>query len=275
MLNKCESRLKSSDPALSSIVSSKIEDGNIKAALRILCSEDKPADFTDEAFASMQEKHPARFSDMSSIPDPRSFSSISVSENEVLKAVRSFPAGSSGGPDGLRPQHVVDLLACKTNRPVLLTALTKFVNLVLGGGCPLSVSSTFFGARLIAIDKKAGVFRPIAVGYTLRRLVAKCANNYAQVKLFDYLSPIQLGVGVSGGCEAAIHATRRFISNLSIDSAVVKLHFSNAFNTLRRDAMLNSGSENLPEVYQFCHSAYSCQSVLKFGNESDLSCEGV
>ena len=119
-------------------------------------------------------------------------------------------------------------IACKTSGPVLLTALTKFVNLVLGGGCPLSVCSTFFGARLIAIDKKAGGFRPIAVGYTLRRLVAKCANNYAQVKLFDYLSPIQLGVGVSGGCEAAIHATRRFLSNLSIDSAVVKLDFSNA-----------------------------------------------
>ena len=153
-----------------------------------MCSEDKPADFTDEAFASMQEKHPARFSDMSSLPDPRSFSSISVSENEVLKAVLSFPAGSSGGLDGLRPSrpsNVVDLLACKTNGPVLLTALTKFVNLVLGGGCPLSVCCTFFGARLIAVDKKAGGFRPIAVGYTLRRLVAKCANNYAQVKLFD------------------------------------------------------------------------------------------
>ena len=35
----------------------------------------------------------------------------------------------------------------------------------------------FFGANLIALRKKDGGVRPIAVGCTLRRLVAKCANS--------------------------------------------------------------------------------------------------
>src|SRR6218665_2457410 len=33
-----------------------------------------------------------------------------ASEKEVADAVRSFPAGSASGPDGLRPQHLLDLL---------------------------------------------------------------------------------------------------------------------------------------------------------------------
>ena len=35
---------------------------------------------------------------------------------------------------------------------------------------------------------------------------AKCANAFATAALNDYFMPHQLGVGVSGGCEAAIHA---------------------------------------------------------------------
>lgn len=269
------SRKTGSDQALSVAVSSKIEDGNIKAALRILLSEDKPADFSEAAFSAIADKHPKVSSNMSSIPDPSSFASLLISESEVLKAIRSFPAGSSGGPDGFRPQHLADLVRCNSNGPALLSALTGFVNLILNGDCPLSVRPTFFGGRLLAIEKKFGGFRPIAVGYTLRRLVSKCANTYAQSKLSDYFQPSQLGVGVSGGCEAAVHATRRFVENFNPNDVLVKLDFSNAFNTLHRDAMLQSVSNELPEVYRFCHSAYSRETILQFGNKSVISAEGV
>jgi len=73
------------------------------------------------------------------------------------------------------------------------------------------VSPVLFGGNLIALEKKSGGIRPIAVGYTLRRIAAKCANSYATSQLTDYFNPIQMGVGVPGGCEAAIHATRRYI----------------------------------------------------------------
>ena len=32
-----------------------------------------------------------------------------------MKALRTFPLGSSGGPDGITPQHVRDLLAGSTD----------------------------------------------------------------------------------------------------------------------------------------------------------------
>ena len=108
----------------------------------------------------------------------------------------------------------------------------------------------FFGGRLIAIEKKSVGFSPIAVEYrsTFRRLISKCVNAYAQLKLKDYFHPIQLRVAVSGDCEAAVHASRRFMENFNSGEAVAQLDFSNAFNTIRRDGMLQSVSQTLPNA---------------------------
>ena len=60
---------------------------------------------------------------------------IQVSEDQVAKAILSFPCGSAGGPDGLRPQHLKDMIgnSAQGGGPVLLQSLTSFVNHVLRG----------------------------------------------------------------------------------------------------------------------------------------------
>ena len=157
----------------------------------------------------------------------------------------------------------------------LLSILTQFVNLLLAGRCHPDILPMFFGGRLIALNKKCGGIRPIAVGNTLRRLTAKCASFYAIDRLAEELSPRQLGVGVAGGCEAAVHAVRRFLSGSQKGDIVVKLDFSNAFNNLHRDVILRAVSDNVPELYRFCHLAYSSDSILKFGQFTIMSQEGV
>ena len=97
------------------------------------------------------------------------------------------------------------------------------------------MNEVIYGANLLALSKKDGGIRPIAVGYTWRRLAAKCANSHAVSRLSQLLAPIQLGVGIPGGAEAAVHATRRWVTTMPEDSVLVKLDFTNAFNTLRRD----------------------------------------
>jgi len=83
------------------------------------------------------------------------------------------------------------------------------VNLLLNGELPEYVREVIFGGSSIALQKKNGDIRPIAVGYTLRRLAAKCANVCVIASpTVASLAPLQLGVGVPGGAEAAIHATR-------------------------------------------------------------------
>lgn len=266
---------KSRQVCFADAVAAKLEDGNIRAAVRLLCSDEKPAEFSLDSLAKLQAKHPAACPDRKPFCDPNTTSSLSVDESDVLRAIRSFPAGSSGGLDGMRPQHLLDLVNCVESASGFISALTSFVNLLLGGKCHPEIIPIFFGGRLIALDKKNGGIRPIAIGGTFRRLTAKCASAFAVSKLAPLLAPHQLGVGVPGGCEAAVHATRRFLSSAPNDAVLAKLDFSNAFNSLHRDAMLSAVFEFAPELYRYCYLAYSQSSFLKFGPHTLLSEEGA
>jgi hypothetical protein len=249
---------------MATAVASKIEAGNLRAAVRILCSDEKPAEYSDATFTALQDKHPSRPVDSrpaaAPLPD-----SLQMDAREVIRAIRSFPSGSAGGQDGLRPQHLRDLLGKGDGVDELAEAMTDFVNLLLKGKCPEEVRPYFFGGRLLALAKKDGGVRPIAVGLVWRRLAAKCANFHAVEATKDILYPQQLGVSVKGGAEGAIHAARGFLTDMGPNEAFIKLDFKNAFNCLRRDEMLAAVLEVVPEIYNFCYSSYAEPSSLWFG----------
>ena len=141
--------------------------------------------------------------------------------------------------------------------------------------CHPDVIPTLCGGNLTALVKKSGGIRQIAVGYTWRRLAAKLANSYAMSRLGDYFAPIQLGVGVSGGCESAVRATRRFMEFVPNEFVIAKLDFTNAFTNLRRDAMLEAVYKTVPEIYKFCHLSYSQPTKLRYGSRSISAEEGT
>jgi len=70
-----------------------------------------------------------------------------------MKALCTFPLGSSGRPDGITPQHVRDLLAGSTDDS-LQQALVDFLNLMLAGAFDKEISSIILGGRLIALSKR-------------------------------------------------------------------------------------------------------------------------
>ena len=209
--------------SIGSVVRSKIEDGNISAAVRLLCSDETLAADNIDTLHKLMEKHPQPPNNRIKAPGSEDTLALQVTEAEVIKAVRSFPCGSAGGPDGIRPQHIRELVACRESASTFVPALTAFVNCLLMGDCPSEVQPILFGGNLIALNKKSGGIRPITVGYTLRRLAAKCASAFAVANLLDYLYPVQLGAGVQGGCEAAVHAVRRFVESMPSNFFVVKL----------------------------------------------------
>ena len=137
----------------------------------------------------------------------------------------------------------------------LLGALTECTNLVLGGGVPVGVRSSFFGAARHAFQKKDGGIHPIAVGFTLRRLVDKCANKVALSTCAALLAPRQLGVGTTGGGEPLAHAARSYVGTLSEDKILGELHFSNAFNSARRDAVIEAVVKHRSDLLSFVLSA--------------------
>ena len=151
-------------------VTSKFEDGNFKAAVRLLCSDDTIASNNISTLSALQQKHPTAPSDRKMPNDPSEprFTPLQIDITDVRKALQTFPAGSSGGPDGITPQHLKDLMTDKTDNK-LTVALRDFVNKQLAGEFPAEMNEILYGGRLMALQKKDGGIRPIAIGYTWRR----------------------------------------------------------------------------------------------------------
>lgn len=88
-----------------------------------------------------------------------------VDLESIIKSIASFPNGSGGGFDGLLPQHLKDLSgqSAGDGAHLLLRALLGLLTLILEGQTPRVIRPYFFGATLIALQKKSGGIRPIAI----------------------------------------------------------------------------------------------------------------
>ena len=141
---------------------------------------------------------------------------MEVTAADVKAAIMTFPNGSAGGPDGLRPQHLKDMITSGgigTDASQLQT-ITDLINAMLAGRTPEAVEPVLFGGALTALLKKDGGVRPIAVGYVWRRIAGKVACNRLTERSAALLAPRQLGFGVARGCESAVHAARRYVQNM-------------------------------------------------------------
>jgi hypothetical protein len=193
----------------------------------------------------------------------------------VSEAIASFKTGSSGGPDGLRPQHLKDLTS-KGAGPAgeyLIEALTDVLNLILAGNVPQDIVPILFGASLIALDKKGGGIRPIAIGCTLRRLAAKLGSSSVIEELGTLLRPKQMGFGTQCGAEAIVHSVRQFIS--ADEGILVKLDYANAFNSVFRSRILEVAQDKAPKLVPLILQAYGSPSHLFFGSDLVASAEGL
>ena len=124
--------------------------------------------------------------------------SIVVTVTQVEESIRSFPKGSAGGRDGLRPQHLMDILQCPVSRSrdLYLKRLTAYVNISLAGKLPASIATFITSAPVYPLIKNGGGVRPIAVGEVLRRLTSKLASSAVRHTAVEHLSPLQVGVGI-------------------------------------------------------------------------------
>ena len=89
------------------------------------------------------------------------------------------------------------------------------------------------------------------------------------------LAPLQLGCGVPSGCEAAARAARQYLKSMPSNHVLLKVDFRNAFNSVRRDKILEAVKSSIPELFLFISSAYSVPSYLVCGDSIILSEESV
>lgn len=280
--NNLESKLLTqrftSSRGISHVVESKLGEGDISGAARILFSSDVVAPCSPETLAALGSKHPAPADDLS-FPDPPDLDthSLTVTGQEVIAALSSFRSGSAGGLDGLSPQHLKDLVCSGAGEAgeSLLKELTALVNLMLCGKVNEVVIDVLYGANLCALRKKDGGIRPIAVGTTYRRMAAKiCCKFYGEV-VSNKFRPLQLGYGSKGGCEAAVHALSAYL-NSGKGEVILKVDIKNAFNSINRDTLLAETRKELPKIFCFLWQCYRHPSKLLYREnllESAVGCQ--
>ena len=121
-------------------VMGKCADGDIRAALRLLTSDDTFSTHSSDTIQALHNKHPPAPTDLNIPDEPPNMASLALSVDSdcVLAAVRAMPSGSGAGLDGIRPiliQQMLSREASESGRRLLL-ALTRLVNLILAGRIP-------------------------------------------------------------------------------------------------------------------------------------------
>ena len=271
-----------SDDVLARRVSGKVADGDIRAALQILASDEEFAPPDQEIITALRAKHPPAPDDQL-LPPPLTDTDpapLTASETDVEAAINSMRPGSVAGLDGVRALHLQQLIskeAAESGRR-LIRSLTRLTNLLLQGAAPECAREALFGASLCAMRKGDGGLRPIAIGSIYRRLACRIAARHVATTVGEELRPVQLGVGTPQGCEAAVHATREYLAVAAAAGSphlLIKVDVRNAFNTVRRDAFLSQVKARAPAVYPLLRNTYSEPTQLCIGGQTIASCSGV
>ena len=125
-------------------ICTKLDEGNVKAGIRMAVGDNKVADFTVDNYAALKLKHPQR--ETCSVPHPTDIDCFSNSELFVHNVLISVPNGSSAGLDGISPKSLKDLTTKSNGQTGLnfFRALTNLVNVNLEGKKTFRTSAVLF-----------------------------------------------------------------------------------------------------------------------------------
>ncbi|XP_047997318.1 uncharacterized protein LOC125234935 [Leguminivora glycinivorella] len=160
------------------LIENKISDGDLKGAARLLFTSDVLSPDTPDTLSALISKHPPAPSVPHVLAPPTADQAcLQIEGKDVVDAIFSFKNGSAAGLDGISPQHLKDLISHSVGDAAeqLICSLTKLINFMFSGKINSEILPILYGANLIALTKKDGGVRPIAVGSTLRRLASKIA----------------------------------------------------------------------------------------------------
>ena len=107
------------------------------------------------------------------------------------------------------------------------------------GRPPWAAYRALMSCRLIALNKSPGI-RPVGIGDTWRRLLAKCLLRVSRQEAKAACGTEHLAGGVEAGIEGAIHDARlqRVQHSQEEDWGFLLINVRNAFNEENRTAIL-------------------------------------
>ena len=215
-----------------------VREGHVGKAVNSL-KANKPATLNEETIKILESLHPASSGTLPQLPHSGVVKS-SVSWKDLKEFPdRFFDNGSSPGPSGWTGALMLPLMRHKQSAKALAMFLTLIIKGEIGDG-PLR--DTLLAARLIPLlkpDTNDKGIRPLAVGEVITRIAANLVLE--NVKSYLLFPSIQLGVGVSGGPERAIHTIQALLEKQPVQSndnnetvILISTDIKNAYNSCSR-----------------------------------------
>ena len=133
--------------------------------------------------------------------------------------------------------------------------------------------SALVACRLIALDKNPGA-RPIGIGETLRRIIARAVLSTFKDDILMAAGPMQLCAGQESGCEAAVHVMQKLFNSPEVE-AVLLVDATNAFNSINRQTALRNIQHICPVISTILINTYRDDVNLFKDGEKLLSEEGT
>ncbi|KAJ9438270.1 hypothetical protein DIPPA_06501, partial [Diplonema papillatum] len=233
----------------------------------------------DEAtMAQLRALHPAA-EEWQGDPAMQGLNVARPSPSAVRRLLKKMPKGTAAGPSGLSAQHLLDLWDSSGS---FKEAVADAVWALSSGRVSAAARPYLYGAKLVPLVKRGGGIRPIACGEILRRVAGKVLASDRVVKELGQsvlLRSGQVGVGVKAGADAGILAVRRVAAMYRREGGagkgILQIDLANAFNSLQREAIIQSASRHAPQVLAYTMAAYGKHSILQVGDQTLTSERGV
>jgi hypothetical protein len=117
--------------------------------------------------------------------------------------------------------------------------------------------------EIVPLPKDQGGLRPVAIGMTYRKIAAAVQCNYLGDAPSKLLGDANFGIlKQESGIEAIIHTVRLQLERDVLDSDILFLDFTNAFNRVDRGAFLTLISEHFPELFPYASMCYLSNSEI-------------
>jgi hypothetical protein len=275
------------------VFQSKMLKGDVRGAVKYLTETEKggvmmPDEIDEKSGLTVKDvlesKHPAATTPQPSTLHPYDvtpeFSSVDITHDTIEQVARNLSGSSGlGGVDSQAVAHW--LLAYGNASATLRHALASFTNWLANTLPPWAAYRALWAGRLLALDKMPGI-RPIGIGETWRRAIAKAVLLVTAEEVTMSCKTDNLCGGLSGGIDGAIHAAQSMWDqhHMEEDWGFLLVDAANAFNELDRTNMLWEVRHGWPSGARFVFNSYKHFAILVIRNKNGtgefiLSRQGV
>lgn len=208
--------------------------GHVGRGVQILMQEDVdyPAGVQSQAiFEKLKALHPPAEREPLPHLDVHSQTLI-VQPADILKCAKAMAKGEAPGPSGLASDVLWQALEEEQRQKhcVLLDRVTEAVHKILTNETSAATKAAVTAIRLVAVPKRKGGVRPVAMSEVILKLAARIALEQCAGLGSEWKH--QFGLR-KGGAEMAVHEVRK---HLREGKTVYALDATNAYNAVHRSA---------------------------------------